>query len=130
MISIRKVVGILSCSFLLCLGLSNTARSEHQPSPSDVMKTDSVSDRQGFQSDDDKQKNVDNKKKDGAGEKMIKGELIRVENANYTIKMQNGKEIRLHTDKTTEMMGTVKKGDQIEAKVNDKHHALSIRSAQ
>ena len=130
MISIRKVVGIVSCSFLLCLGLSNTARSEHAPSPSDVMKTDSVSDRQGFQSDDDKQKNVDSKKDVGTGEKMIKGELIRVENAYYFVKMQGGKEARLHTDKTTEMMGTVKKGDQIEAKVNDKHHALSIRSAQ
>jgi hypothetical protein len=129
MISIRKVVGIVSCGFMLCLGLSNIARSEHEPSPSDVMKTDSVSDRQGFQSDDDKQKNVDNKK-EGASDKMIKGELIRVENAYYFVKMQGGKEARLHTDKTTEMKGTVKKGDQIEAKVNDKNHALSIRSAQ
>ena len=129
MISIRKAVGILSCSFLLCLGLSNAARSEHAPAPSDVMKTDSVSDRQGFQSDDDKQKNVDSKK-ESTGDKMIKGELIRVENAYYFVKMQGGKEARLHTDKTTEMMGTVKKGDQIEAKVNDKNHALSIRSAQ
>jgi hypothetical protein len=129
MISIHKLVGIMSCSFLLCLGLTNAALSEHAPSPSDVMKTDSVSDRQGFQSDDDKQKNVDSKK-DGAGGKMIKGELIRVENANYFIKMEGGKELRLHTDKTTEMTGSVKKGDQIEAKVNDKNHALSIRSAQ
>jgi hypothetical protein len=129
MISIHKLVGIMSCSFLLCLGLTNAALSEHAPSPSDVMKTDSVSDRQGFQSDDDKQKHVDNKK-DGAGGKTIKGELIRVENANYFIKMEGGKELRLHTDKTTEMTGSVKKGDQIEAKVNDKNHALSIRSAQ
>jgi uncharacterized membrane protein YcgQ (UPF0703/DUF1980 family) len=131
MVAISKVIGVLSCSFLLCLGLSNAAQAEHTPAPSDVMKTDSVSDRQGFQSDDDKQKNVDNKKKnDAAGEKMIKGELIRVENANYFVKMEGGKEIRLHTDKTTEMMGTVMKGDQIEAKVNNKNHALSIRSAQ
>lgn len=129
MLSISKVAGILSCSFLLCLGLSNAARSEHAPSPSDVMKTDSVTDRQGYQSDDDKQKNVDSNK-DGSGSKMVKGELIRVENANYFVKMQNGKEVRLHTDKTTEMTGTVKKGDRIEAKVNDQHHALSIRSAQ
>ncbi len=128
MISIPKV-GILTCSFLLCLGLSNAARSEHAPSPSDVMKTDSVSDRKGFQSDDDKQKNVDNKK-DSPRETMLKGELMRVENANYFVKMAGGKEVRIHTDKTTEIMGTVKKGDQIEAKVNDKHHALSIRSAQ
>ncbi|MEP6891545.1 MAG: hypothetical protein ABI955_12705 [Nitrospirota bacterium] len=129
MIPLRKVVGILSCSVLLCLALSNAARSEHAPSPSDVMKTDSVSDRQGYQSDADKQKHVDNKN-DSPGDTILKGELVRVENANYFVKMAGGKEVRIHTDKTTEMMGTVKKGDQIEAKVNDKHHALSIRSAQ
>lgn len=130
MVAISKVIGVLSCSFLLCLGLSNAGQAEHTPAPSDVMKTDSVSDRQGFQSDDDKQKNVDNKKNDAAGEKMIKGELIRVENANYFVKVKDGKEVRLHTDKTTQMMGEIKKGDHIEAKVNNKNHALSIRSAQ
>ena len=62
MVSIPKVVGVLSCGFLLCLGLSNAAQAEHPPAPSDVMKTDSVSDRQGFQSDDDRQKNVDDEK--------------------------------------------------------------------
>jgi len=44
--------------------------------------------------------------------------------------VKDGKEVRLHTDKTTEMMGEIKKGDRIEAKVNDKNHALSIRSAK
>jgi uncharacterized membrane protein YcgQ (UPF0703/DUF1980 family) len=130
MVSIPKVVGVLSCGFLLCLGLSNAAQAEHPPAPSDVMKTDSVSDRQGFQSDDDKQKNVDDEKgsnhvKDA---KTIKGELSRVEDGNYFVKVKDGKEVRLHTDKTTQMMGEVKKGDRIEAQVNTKNHALSIRS--
>jgi len=44
--------------------------------------------------------------------------------------VKDGKEVRLHTDKTTQMMGEIKKGDRIEAKVNDQNHALSIRSAQ
>jgi len=44
--------------------------------------------------------------------------------------VKDGKEVRLHTDKTTKMMGDVKKGDHIEAQVNTKNHALSIRSAQ
>jgi len=127
-----KVVGILSCGFLLCLGLSNAAQAEHPPAPSDVMKTDSVSDRQGFQSDDDKQKNVDDEKGSNSakGAKTIKGELSRVEDGNYFVKVKDGKEVRLHTDKTTKMMGDVKKGDHIEAQVNTKNHALSIRSAQ
>jgi uncharacterized membrane protein YcgQ (UPF0703/DUF1980 family) len=117
---------------LLCLGLSNAAKAEHPPAPSDVMKTDSVSDRQGFQSDDDKQKNVDDEKGSNSakGAKTIKGELSRVEDGNYFVKVKDGKEVRLHTDKTTKMMGDVKKGDHIEAQVNTKNHALSIRSAQ
>ncbi len=130
MVAIPKVVGVLSCSFLLCFGLSNAAQAEHSPAPSDLMKTDSVTDRQGFQSDDDKQKNVDNEKGSNRAEsaKTIKGELFRVEDGNYFVKVKDGKEVRLHTDKTTQMMGEIKKGDRIEAKVNNQNHALSIRS--
>jgi len=132
MVSIPKVVGVISCGFLLCLGLSNAAQAGNTPGASDVMKTDSVTDRQGFQSDDDKQKNVDDKmgsnRADGA--KTIKGELFRVEDGNYFVKVKDGKEVRLHTDKTTQMIGEIKKGDRIEAQVNDQNHALSIRSAR
>jgi len=132
MVPIPKVVGLMSCGFLLCLGLSNAAQAEHPPSPSDVMKTDSQSDRQGFQSDDDKQKNVNDEKGSNrtAGAKTIKGELFRIEDGNYFVKVKDGKELRLHTDKTTQMTGEIKKGDHIEAKVNDQNHALSIRSAK
>lgn len=127
MVSIPKVAGILSCSFLLCLGLSNAAQAEHPPSPSDVMKTDKTSDRQGFQSDDDHQKNIKSERSNAEGSKTVKGELIRIEDANYFVKGKDGKEVRLHTDNTTKMKGDIKKGDQIEANVNAKNHALSIR---
>ena len=130
MVSIPKVVGLMSCGFLLCLGLSNAAQAEHAPSPSDVMKTDRVDDRKGFQSDDDKQKNVKTEGSSAEGGKTIKGELFRVEGGNYFVKIKDGKEVRLHTDKTTQMTGEIKKGDRIEAKVNDQNHALSIRSAK
>ena len=130
MVSIHKIVGVMACGFLLCLGLSNAAQAEHAPAPSDLMKTDAQSDRQGFQSDDDKQKNVEMGNTSAKGAKTIKGELFRVEDGNYFVKVKGGKEVRLHTDKTTQMMGEIKKGDRIEAKVNDQNHALSIRSAQ
>jgi hypothetical protein len=132
MVSIRKFVGVLSCGFLLFLGLSNAAQAEHAPAPSDVMKTDSQTDRQGFQSDDDKQKNVDSEKGSNSAKdaRTIKGELSRVEDGNYFVKVKDGKEVRLHTDKTTHMTGEIKKGDRIEAQVNTKNHALSIRSTQ
>jgi uncharacterized membrane protein YcgQ (UPF0703/DUF1980 family) len=130
--SIPKVVGVLSCGLLLCLGLSNAAQAEHAPAPSDLMKTDSITDQQGFQSDDDKQKNVNDAKRSNRadGGKTIKGELSRVKDGNYFVKVKDGKEVGLHTDKTTQMMGEIKKGDRIEAKVNEQNHALSIRSAR
>jgi uncharacterized membrane protein YcgQ (UPF0703/DUF1980 family) len=132
MVSIPKVIGVLSCGFLLSLGLSNAVQAEHAPAPSDVMKTDSQTDRQGFQSDDDKQKNVDNEKGSNSAKdaRTIKGELSRVEDGNYFVKVKDGKEVRLHTDKTTKMTGEIKKGDHIEAQVNTKNHALSIHSTQ
>ena len=96
------------------------------------MKTNEVTDRQGFQSDDDKQKSVNDEKGSNRteGAKTIKGELFRVEDGNYFVKVKDGKEVRLHTDKTTQMTGEIKKGDRIEAKVNNENHALSIRSAK
>jgi uncharacterized membrane protein YcgQ (UPF0703/DUF1980 family) len=132
MASIPKIVGVLSCGFLLCLGLSSVAQAEHAPAPSDLMKTDSESDRQGYQSDDDKQKTVnDEKGSDRAkDDKTIKGELFRVKDGNYFVKVKDGKKVHVHTDQTTEMIGEIKKGDQIEAKVNKQNHALSIRKAE
>jgi hypothetical protein len=62
--------------------------------------------------------------------KTITGELLRVEYGEYFVKGQDGKEVHFTTDKTTQMMGQIKKGDRIEAKVNDQNHALSIREAQ
>jgi len=52
--------------------------------------------------------------------------VVRVEYGNYTVKQKDGTEVILHTDNTTQMMGQIKKGDRIEAKVNDQNHALSI----
>lgn len=109
MASIPKVVGLMSCGFLLCLGLSNAAQA------ADEMK--------GGQAD---------QMKGGDSErgKTIKGEVLRVEGDNYFVKGPDGKEVRLHTDQTTQKTGTIHQGDGIEAKVNDQNHALSIRSAQ
>jgi hypothetical protein len=128
MVTISKFSGMLSCGFLLCVGLSNTTQAEHVPSASDVMKTDSAADRQGFQDDADKQMH------DGMGgirgSKHIKGELFRVDGDSYYIMLRDDTELRIRTDKTTVMGGDIKKGDLIEAKINDQNHALSIRSTK
>jgi tRNA(Ile2) C34 agmatinyltransferase TiaS len=131
MITTHTVVRLLFGSALLCLGLTNVAQAEHAPGPSDVMKTDSVTNRQGFQSDDDKLQHVDaGPKGAAAATKTINGELFRIKDGHYFVKLKDGSELRLHADKTTKMVGKIAKGDQVEATVNDKDHALSIHSTK
>jgi hypothetical protein len=60
--------------------------------------------------------------------KVIKGDLVRVDYGDYIVKEQDGKEVIVHVDRKTQMMGQIMKGDRIEAKVNEQNHALSIRS--
>jgi hypothetical protein len=130
MISIPKIVGVLSCGFLLCIGLSNEAQADNAASAQDEMKADQSDRRQGGQEAGEQQMSDDmtgGQSKDG---KMIKGEVLRVEGDNYFVKGQDGKEVRMHIDKTTETIGSFKQGDRIEAKVSDQNHALSIRSAR
>ena len=115
MVSIPKVVGLTSCGFLLCLGLSNAA------SAADGMK-DAPPDRQGGQAG---MKGELDKLKAGH---IIKGEVLRIEGENYVVKRQDGKEVRLHADQTTQKTGTITQGDRIEAEVNDQNHALSMRA--
>ena len=64
------------------------------------------------------------------GAKTIKGELFRVEDGNYFLKVKGGKEVRLHKDNTTRMTAEINKGDRIEAKLKDQNPALPDRSAR
>ena len=58
----------------------------------------------------------------------IMGDVVRVEYAYYFIKGKDGKEVRLHADKTTLMLGQLKQGDRVEAEVTEQNHALRMRS--
>jgi hypothetical protein len=61
------------------------------------------------------------------GSRMIHGDVLRVDGATYVITDENGKEVRVHTDKTTEKP-PINTGDQISATVDDQHHALWVRA--
>ena len=130
MVSIPKVFGVLSCGFLLCLGLSHAAQAGTASSAADDMKADQSDRRQGGQEAGEKQMSDEMKGGHSTGGKTIKGELMRVEGDNSFVKGSDGKEVRMHTDKTTQKIGSIKQGDRIEAKVNKQNHALSIRSAR
>lgn len=101
MSAILKVVGVMSCSFLLCLGLANIASS-----------ADKMSDMEPS--------------------KAIKGKLLRIEGENYYVKNRaDGKELRLHVDKTTVKNAVgFSEGDNIVAEVTDGYHVIIILTDQ
>ena len=130
MVSIPKIVGVMSCSFLLCLGLSNAARADNAVSAVDEMKADQSDRRQGGQEPGEKQ--ITDKMRVGLSQagKTIKGEVLRVEGNDCFVKGQDGKEVRLHIDVTTLKAKNIEPGDRIEAKVNDQNYVLSVLSNQ
>ena len=99
MFSFTKSVSVLSSALLLCLGLSQTALALESEGAKRLAEA-----------------------------KVIKGELVRIDYGDYIVKEQDGKEVIVHIDRKTQMMGQITKGDRIEAKVDDQNHALSIRS--
>lgn len=131
MISIPKVVGVMLCGFLLCLGLSTDALAGETASTKDKLQADQTDRRQVGQEAGEQQMN-DKESGRSMNGKMVKGEVLRVEGDNYFIKDQDGKEVRLHTDETTQKAGniSIEPGDRIEATVDDQAHAISVVSEQ
>lgn len=129
MASILKTIGVLSCGFLLCLGLSNAAQADNAASSVDKLKADQSDRRQGGQEAGEKQMNdmEGGQSKDGTS---IKGEVLGVEGDNLLVKAKDGEEVRLQIDETTQKARNIEPGERIEAKVNDQNHALWILSAQ
>jgi len=129
MVSIPKAIGVVSCGFLLCLGLSNAAQADYAASAANKLKADQSDRRQGGQEAGEKQMN--GAEGDHAiGDKTIKGEVLGVEGDNIVVKGEDGNEVRLHTDETTQKARNIEQGERIEAQVDDQNHALSILSAQ
>ncbi len=128
MVSIPSVVGVITCGFLLSLGLSNTAQGDYAASAADEMKAGQSSDRRNEKG----QKEMSDQLKGGPSEgtKTVKGEVLGIEGDNLFVKGQDGIKVRLHVDETTQKARNIEQGERIEAQVNDQNHALSILSAQ
>lgn len=84
-------------------------QAQNSPSPSDNMKTFSMTDQTGFK------------------EGRFRGEVVQLDENSVVIKTKEGKEIELHRDATTKTVGGIKQGDQVEAEADDKRHILSIK---
>jgi translation initiation factor IF-1 len=118
MVSIPKIIGIVSCSAVLCLSLSNAAQATER------MGHNPCADRKGglpnlVKCDEEMRQGIE----------TIKGEVLRVDGDNYFVERFDGKEVLLHIDQTTKMNSRIGQGDRIEAKVgeaNDQLHVLSL----
>ena len=60
----------------------------------------------------------------------IKGEVLKIDGENYTVKDAAGKEVKLHVNAQTKKEGDIKVGDKIEAQADGSGHAVSIKAAK
>ena len=122
MVSIPKIIGVLSCGFVLGLGLSTVTQAAEKSLAAERMKPVPSADRKAdlVKPDEDTVQGIN----------TIKGEVLRIKGEHFYVRRSDGKEMHLHTKPTTQMMGEFKKGDHIEAKVTDQNNALSIRQAK
>ena len=67
---------------------------------------------------------------DTPSSQTVKGDLLKIDGEYYVVKDTAGKEVRLHVDKTSQLDGTLKAGDKIEAQATDKGHASSIKQVK
>lgn len=120
MVDIPKVIRVLSCGFLLWVGLlCNMAQADTMTPGADVGK-DSQTQRTGGQGDP-KELSIRQQ-----GIHIIQGDVLRVEGDTYFIKELGGKERSLLTDATTMKAEKIQVGDRIEAKVDENNRALSL----
>ncbi len=121
MVSIFKIVALMSCGLLLWLGLSHTAQAvyaaqaSHPASPADPVgrKGGQV----GVYATREKLKVAH----------RIEGEVLRVDGKDYFVMGKDGQEICLHSNPTTRKIGNISQGNRIVATVNDQNHMRSIR---
>jgi uncharacterized protein YdeI (BOF family) len=63
------------------------------------------------------------------GGQIVKGEILKIDGQNYTVKDKSGKEVKFAVDKETQLQGPVKEGDSIEAKIAQDGTADSVKKA-
>lgn len=126
-VKVSPVVGFLSCALFVGLGLSNAALASENSLATDETKAQQHSERKGnlpglFKQDTDTRKGIH----------TMEGEVLRVEGDHYVVKRNDGREVSLHIDDTTQGSRTFTPGEWIKAKVTqakEGHHALSISPA-
>jgi hypothetical protein len=130
MVSIPKIIGVMTCGVVLCLGLPKvTGAAEEYGLSTGVEDMKSCTDKNV-----EREVGVEKCREAMArGIHTVKGEVLRVDGDSYLIQGFDGKEVRYRVDSGTEMKGSISRGDRIEAKVrtvNDQTRVLSLRPLQ
>jgi hypothetical protein len=109
---------------MLCLGLSNTVQAGTPASAANEQNVSQTDRRQGHEM------SGEIKGSSSLTGKTIKGEVMSIKSDNLVVKGEDGNEMRLQIDDTTQMGKNIVQSQSIEAVVNDQGQALSILSAQ
>jgi hypothetical protein len=118
MVEIPKVVHVLSCGFLLSLGVLCDVAGAESMAPGAEGKAGHSQKTYG---QGEKELSIRQQ-----GVHIIQGDVLRVEGDTYFIKELGGKELRLRADATTTKAEKIQVGDRIEAKVDENNRALSL----
>ena len=116
MVSIPKIIGVISCGVVLRLSLASVTQA---------FGTNPCANRKGglpnlLLCSEEKQQGI----------QTIKGEVLRMDGDTLLVERFNGKEVRLQLDPTVKNGSNINPGDRIEAKladVNYEERVLSIR---
>ena len=122
MVSIPKIIGVISCSVVVCLSLSNLTQARH---------------RMGADPCVDRKSGLPNIVKCEAetqqGIRTITGEVLHINSPKLLVKKSDGEEVILHIDLSTQLGIRIGPGSRIEASVNEvegEKYALSISKAR
>jgi len=123
MVSILKVIGVISCGFVLYLGWPNATLAINN-------LTQELGQQEADERTDRLSDTLKHEEETPEGVSTVHGEVLRIKRSHYLVRKNTGDVIHLHLDDNTQKTGTVRKGDRIEAKVNDQNQVLLIRPVQ
>jgi len=109
MVPILKIIGVISCSVVVFLSLSNITQARHrmEPAPCDDHRKGGLPDLGKCNAETQQ------------GIRTITGEVMHINGARFLIKQSDGEEVILHVDLSTQMGAHIRPGSRIEAKVNE-----------
>ena len=94
MVSIPQIIGVVTCSAVLLLSLSNAAQARMSPGPYADMITGQAN---LLKCDEDTMHGIE----------TIRGEVLRVDGETLLIVRFNGQQMQLHIEKTTKTNGLI-----------------------